>query len=95
MQFDNENKPGDLESYMLTTEDNPWSPFTQFDEWYAYDVAKGYCTCSYLARVIGYLDDSLDDYTNSFLVQKAIDEILEYNLTGNYRLVSRSDYDTD
>ncbi len=39
------------EEYMLTTEDNPYNPFTNFDEWYAFDTQKGYNTCGYLARV--------------------------------------------
>lgn len=29
---------------MLTTEDNPFDPFTQYDEWYAFDYEKGYHT---------------------------------------------------
>ena len=36
---------------MLTTVDNPYSPFTQFDDWYSYDVLKGHNTCSLLARM--------------------------------------------
>ncbi len=28
----------------LTTVDNPYDPFTQWDEWYAYDEGKGYAT---------------------------------------------------
>jgi hypothetical protein len=40
-----------LNQSMLTTEDNPFDPFTQFDEWYAFDVEKEYYTCAYLARI--------------------------------------------
>ena len=84
--------PTDPGNYMLTTSDNPWSPFDQFDEWNEYDTSHGYCTCAYLARVTGNLDPEMDEYTNDYLVGKAINEILNYNLTGNYKLVSRSDY---
>ena len=38
---------------MITTIDNPYNPFTQFDEWYAFDEGKGYCTSGYLARISG------------------------------------------
>ena len=42
---------------MLTTIDNPFNPFDQFDEWFAYDVSKGYHTCSYLARIAKTSDE--------------------------------------
>jgi hypothetical protein len=33
-----------MSNVMLTTIDNPFNPFDNWDEWYAYDEAKGYCT---------------------------------------------------
>lgn len=35
----------------LTTIDNPYSPFSQFDDWYNYDTEKGYDCCGYLDRM--------------------------------------------
>ena len=48
---------------MLTTIDNPYDPFDQFDEWYSYDMDAGYNTCAYLARV-SFTSDSLSDKEN-------------------------------
>ncbi len=45
--------------YMLTTVDNPFSPFTQWVEWYAYDTASGYHTCALLARIAITSDELL------------------------------------
>lgn len=36
---------------MLTTIDNPFDPFTEWDEWWAFDISHGHRTCEYLDRV--------------------------------------------
>ena len=36
---------------MLTTIDNPFDPFTQFDDWLRFDEEKGYHTCQFLAKI--------------------------------------------
>jgi len=68
---------------MLTTTDNPHSPFDDFRAWYAYDVAAGYHTCDYLGRVT-YLSHSLSEADYNNVVEQAIDEIVELNVLGNY-----------
>lgn len=78
-----------MEERMLTTEDNPYDPFTQFEEWYAFDIQNGYNTCSYLAR-IAMTSNELSDKDYDQALDSAIDEILEYNLTGNYKVVKRT-----
>ena len=73
---------------MLTTEDNPYDPFDNFDEWFAFDEQKGYHTSSYLARIAKTSPElSYEDYNNE--INRAIDEILRFNLTGNYKKVTR------
>ena len=71
---------------MLTTLDNPYDPFKQFDDWYRWDVEKGYNSCAYLARVAAYSDD-LSDEDRIQVIEDAIDEICRMNLTGNYKKV--------
>lgn len=72
---------------MLTTIDNPYDPFTDFDNWYNYDELKGYHTCSYLARIAN-TSSSLSDELNSIEIEAAIDEICELNINGIYRKVT-------
>lgn len=73
---------------MLTTIDNPFDPFTQFDEWFAYDESKGYCSCAYLAR-IAKSSDELTQAEEAVAIENAIDEIVSLNLLGNYRKVKK------
>lgn len=77
--------------YMLTTRDNPWNPFTQFDEWYAWDTSHGYYTCAYLARIVKDAPD-LSAAQSNRAMEDAIDEIIYFNLTGNYVKVCKDDY---
>lgn len=73
---------------MLTTIDNPYDPFTQWDQWYAYDEGKGYHSCSYLAR-IARISDELSDAEQEAAIDEAIHEICEYNLNGMYKAVQQ------
>lgn len=42
---------------MLTTRDNPFDPFTQWDDWFRMDADLGHHTCEYLARVCESSDE--------------------------------------
>lgn len=78
---------------MLTTVDNPYDPFTQFDEWYAYDTLQGYNTCSYLARIC-YPSDALSPAINQIEIERAIDEAIKYNVIGVFKKVKRNESET-
>ncbi len=80
-------------SSMLTTIDNPFNPFTQFDDWYLYDESKGYHTCSYLAR-IAKVSNELSDVENENETERAINEIVAYNFLGIYKKVQEDDFKT-
>lgn len=86
-QFNNENE---LKEYMLTTVDNPFNPFKNFDEWFAYDTQKGYNTCSYLARVIK-TSDELSENDDRLATNQAINEIIEADPFGIYIKVTEND----
>ena len=71
------------EEYMISTSDNPYNPWTEFNEWYNFDVAKGYNTCSILARLCEFTDD-LGDREELQSYYDATEKMLLYNVTGNY-----------
>jgi hypothetical protein len=71
---------------MLTTLDNPYNPFTQFDEWLQFDESKGYHTCAYLARIV-ITSDELSETDQALSNEEAIDEIVSMNVLGLYKKV--------
>lgn len=71
---------------MLSTFDNPFNPFDDFDSWFQYDSDKGYNSCSYLAR-IARTSDQLSDEENSQEIERAIDEIIKYDFMNIYTKV--------
>jgi hypothetical protein len=77
------------EEAMLTTVDNPWSPFTDYDAWYAYDHAQGYDTPGYLARIANVSLD-LSEADLDAAIDDAIDTIVTENVSGIYRKAIRS-----
>ena len=63
---------------MLTTIDNPYNPFTEFDNWYMYDVEHGYNSCGYLMRIAN-ITDAMSSYEAIAEINRAIDEIIKYD----------------
>ena len=74
--------------YMLTTIDNPFDPFTQFDSWSQFDIEKGYYSCSKLARIAKLSDDMSEKETDEE-IERAIDEIIQYDFLNIYKKVKR------
>ena len=72
--------------HMLTTIDNPYNPWTHYDEWFAWDAQAGYHTPGYLARIVRSSDE-LSDEDQSLAIEQAIDEIIEENVLGIYKRV--------
>lgn len=76
------------ETYALTTFDNPFDPFEQFENWFLFDAEKGYNTCAYLAR-IAKTSDQFSDEENNKEIEKAIDEIVKYDFMNIYKKVKK------
>ena len=70
----------------ITTIDNPYDPFEQFTQWFLFDVEKGYNTCGYLGR-IARISDQLTDDENNQEIERAIDEIIKYDVLNIYKKV--------
>lgn len=73
-------------SAMLTTFDNPFNPFENFNEWYRFDTDKGYNSCGFVDR-IARTSDALSDEENDREIERAIDEIIKYDFMNIYKKV--------
>ena len=70
-------------SQLLSTSDNPWNPWTNFDEWHTYDMQAGHHTLAYLAR-IEVSSDELSQADQDLAYDLAVEEILRLNINGLY-----------
>lgn len=75
---------------MLTTIDNPFNPFTDYDEWLSFDREKGYYTNELLARVSN-ASDELSDEDNESIIREAMEEICRYNVSGVHRMITEDE----
>lgn len=73
---------------MLTTTDNPYNPFDNFDSWLRFDLDKGYNTCGLLARHTN-IDDSFSDEEVNEENERAIKEIIVLDPLNMYTKVSK------
>lgn len=77
---------------MLTTKDNPYSPFDQFELWQMYDIEMGYQSCERLGKIIK-LEDDMSDVEKEEAMDRAIDEIIKHDPLGIYvRATENSTY---
>ena len=76
----------------ITTTDNPYDPFDNYDLWKRYDENSGYFSESYVARIARVSDDMTEQEFED-AVEEAIDEIVSFNFTNSeadYKKVVRS-----
>lgn len=82
------------EQVMITTLDNPYNPFTQYDEWYALDETRGYHSTGLLARYTINADE-LSDVDQAIAIAQGIEDLIKENPYGMYRKVTPSDFSSE
>lgn len=68
---------------MLTTNDNPYDPFEDYDNWLSFDIEKGYYSCSKLDRIAKMQDDFTEVEFNAER-ERAIDAIVQYDIMDKF-----------
>lgn len=67
-----------MKDVFITTYDNPFDYFTQFEEWLNFDRQMGYFTLEYVGRLARVADD-MSDETERLELERVLDSILEWN----------------
>lgn len=73
--------------FLLSTSDNRYSPFTQFQAWLLEDYRLGYDTPGLLARLTANAHEF-----NDIGIQNAMRDIVELNFSGKHVIVVREDF---
>lgn len=73
--FDPLSKDSEVdEEVMITTRDNPYNPFTQWRDWWAFDTQQGYNSWQLVARKSGIVTD-MPDRLRRIQINLVIDEL--------------------
>lgn len=76
------------DDFMLTTTDNPFNPWIDFDTWYAEDIRLGHDTCGYLDRVMTG-SSALTQGENDVSYNDACNDIIRLDPTGLYTKIKK------
>ena len=74
---------------MLSTIDNPFNPFEDYSSWLMFDKEKGYDSAERLMRIAKLTDDMTQKEENEE-IERAIDEIIKYDILNIYIKVSKT-----
>ena len=74
---------------MLSTIDNPFNPFEDYNSWLMFDKEKGYDSAERLMRIAKLTDDMTQKEENEE-IERAIDEIIKYDILNVYVKVSKT-----
>jgi len=75
--------------WLLTTIDNPYSPFNEWVLWYLEDIRLGHDTCGLVARLSAAAAELNDD--SELAVMR---DIVMYNFSGKHIMVSETTFES-
>ena len=86
-----------MDNVMFTTFDNPWNPFTHWNEWYYWDEFVGrYHTCGALARTLESITDSdRREYGEEVSDDDIANDIFLRDHFFSHKRVTPADYETE
>lgn len=80
-----------MNDIMLTTVDNPFNPFTEFERWWKEDLRLGHDCCGLLA-LNANTSEIFSDEVNQRIINQAMIDIVEFD-PSTYIIVKENDYE--
>ena len=74
----------------ITTIDNPFDPFDDYNNWHLFDTEKGYYTHSKLARLCK-TEEGMTEIEEKKAIEEAIDRLIEIDPLDIYKKLVRED----
>lgn len=74
--------------FALTTFDNPFNPFDDFNQWLSFDKDHGYDSSEKVMRLAN-LTEEMTDIEENLEIERAIDRIIELDFQNIYKKVSQ------
>lgn len=78
------------DEYMLTTYDNPFNPFEDFERWFKEDIILGHNCCGLLGKK-ALTSKIFSDEVNEKIIEDAVNEIIQSDPLV-YKKVTKEDY---
>ena len=83
-----------IKQCLISTVDNPFDPFEDFESWLTFDIEKGYYSCNKLMRV-AQVSDEMSETEKETEIERAIDSIIKNDFTDTYIKVVKDLNDFD
>lgn len=78
----------------ITTVDNPFDPFDQFNDWLMFDKEKGYHSCERVVRLAKFTDDMSEPEINEEF-ERAIDRLISLDCLDIFKKITRKAEDNE
>lgn len=73
-----------MENIALTSIDNPFNPFSEWNRWLSFDLTKGKQSCCCLLGSVAAMSSNFDDEAEDMQIEAAIDEIVANHPLNGY-----------
>lgn len=74
----------------ITTIDNPFDPFEDFESWFSFDCEKGYYTCSRLARLAN-IEENMTEEEEDKEIERVTDRLIQLDPLDIYKKIIKID----